>query len=98
MNAKHTPGPWRADAWNFHSRTTVRAGDETIAECHGHGRDRHQCEADARVIAAAPLMLEALEAQESLSQVGLLNAAPGQIQRAVELRRIAIAAATGEAA
>ena len=93
MNAKHTPGPWRADAWNFHSRTTVRAGDETIAECHGHGRDRHQCEADARVIAAAPDLLEALE--DALDLIESISPVEGDTVRKA---RAAIAAATGEAA
>lgn len=110
MNAKHTPGPWH---WphNGNSLRPVNPDPERSAVseilfadggCGFLGRSNSdtlaELEADRRLIAAAPLMLEALEAQESLSQVGLLNAAPGQIQRVAELRRIAIAAATGEAA
>ncbi len=58
--AKHTPGPWQAVAWMCHAPTTVRAGNVTIAECGGQGRLVVDCEADARLIAAAPELLEQL--------------------------------------
>lgn len=97
MSTKHTHGPWRAEAWNFHSRTTVRAGDETIAECHGHGRDRRQCETDARLIAAAPALLAALIDVTYRLDVFTPSACLNT-RNALEAARAAIAAATGEAA
>lgn len=57
MNAKHTPGPWRAEEWRCHAATTVLVDDDTcltgkrvIAEC--------ETEEDAHLIAAAPELLD----------------------------------------
>lgn len=58
--AVHTPGQWQAVEWSCHRRTTVVVDDEdavtgkrVIAEC--------ETEADARVIAAAPALLKAMQ-------------------------------------
>lgn len=68
--AAHTPGPWRAAEWSCHAPTTIVASGRTIlpngtliiAECGGQGRDTDETlMADARLIAASPEMLEALE-------------------------------------
>ena len=58
MNAKHTPGPWIAE-----DDQSIYAADgdgrRLIAECHaGHKEERA---ANARLIAAAPDLLAALE-------------------------------------
>lgn len=57
---KHTPGPWQVDK----TYGLIMAGNEIeIAACHaGRGAD---AEANARLIAAAPEMLDALEKIES---------------------------------
>ena len=61
MTTKHTPGPWR-----FVTRATVHMSEHNIAEvgtwkvCAKQGAVTTS--ADARLIAAAPDLLEALEA------------------------------------
>jgi len=50
---KHTPGPWSYDSLD---RVVIRAGIEDIAHM-----DRSASDDDARLIAAAPELLEALE-------------------------------------
>lgn len=67
MNAKYTPGPWAIDpddrpgmGWNNH---IVRLADPNIAICfmsHSGRKDNSQCEANARLIAKAPELLECL--------------------------------------
>jgi predicted ATP-grasp superfamily ATP-dependent carboligase len=51
--SKHTPGPWSYDSLD---RVVIRAGIEDIAHM-----DKTASDADARLIAAAPEMLEELE-------------------------------------
>jgi hypothetical protein len=56
-NSKHTKGPWR------HDGTQVIANNRHLTRISRH-LDCHDCEfckADARLIASAPEMLEALE-------------------------------------
>lgn len=71
MKTKHTPGPWEITSYN--GKTEIKASGETqhmghrwtVAQVfgdtgeifHGHGSP----EANARLIAVAPEMLEALE-------------------------------------
>jgi hypothetical protein len=55
-NAKPTPGPWKIKKDRFSQ--SVWAGNERIAEMMGWGKNRRR--ANARLIAAAPAMLEAL--------------------------------------
>jgi hypothetical protein len=60
METKHTPGPWRYQENSDAYTHIVRAGtDDYICGC-GQGSDG-TCEANARLIAAAPELLEALE-------------------------------------
>lgn len=58
---KHTPGPWHVVGPN-NDRVAVRR-DLVIADCHLilGPMDRETREANARLIAAAPTMLAALE-------------------------------------
>jgi hypothetical protein len=60
-----TPGPWEAIEWSCHAATTVVTEHEghriLIAECSGGGRSAAESVVDARLIAAAPELLEALE-------------------------------------
>lgn len=66
---KHTPGPWTAvsDPLHFNSLTTIIAGNVSggIPQVRidvGGKSDIAELEANARLIAAAPNLLEALEA------------------------------------
>ena len=72
--SKHTPGPWRleADPAHFDSLTTVTGGQRMNANQHawpahpltvqvGGMAALHEMQANARLIAAAPELLEALK-------------------------------------
>lgn len=87
-NVKHTPGPW---AVSLGMRTIqVIAGSFRLAI----GIDK-EAEANARLIAAAPELLEALK-----GLCGLAELRPGHLQdykAAVADARAAIAKATGSA-
>ena len=109
-NAKHTPGPWtKADRlngpwWHISSDHTIGgnrclSGKQAIACVHGESKKgsaayAEMFEANARLIAAAPEMLDALKAYEAW--------ADKTICKDVELSgirkqiRAAIARATGE--
>ena len=64
---KHTPGPWKCSqhlghfSWSVHMDAGDRGRGSTIVDGVG-GIDREQRLANARLIAAAPDLLEALEA------------------------------------
>lgn len=63
---KHAPGPWRVSAGNL-VRVMARGSDRPICGVHRRGRysfDEVQAEtlANARLIAAAPELLAALQA------------------------------------
>lgn len=69
----HTLGPWQAVNWTCHAPTTIKAADGTVvADTSGFGRHTDDCIPDARLIAAAPEMLEALR----IAQKWLCNCAP----------------------
>ncbi len=74
MNAKHTPGPWIADGYNVR----VRNGRYVAYTGPSHTPDSEypkQCseedKANARLIAASPELLEALE--KAVSRQGFSN-------------------------
>ena len=57
MSAQHTPAPWEAKGdWVY-----ARNGMTPIADCDVGARARKEREADARLIAAAPVLLAALK-------------------------------------
>lgn len=95
MSEKHTPGPWKlAEAvkgrytkTNLRRIRSEREGTEHGAVCEVYGiKDGTEANANARLIAAAPEMLEALRvAEESVGDL-----------KALEIVRAAIAKATGE--
>ncbi|RWO20708.1 hypothetical protein [Mesorhizobium sp.] len=107
MNAsetKHTPGPWAIDPTYLSEVQTP--DDKTIASCwHAHAEGRtvsitgvlecslEESAANARLIAAAPDLLAALEAAEELYRKGLMAASNELIDRVRDLRRAAIAKA-----
>ena len=56
---KHTPGPWTADRQYIEKKMPPGSNRKIIAEVYWHVYDEY--EANARLIAAAPELLEALE-------------------------------------
>jgi hypothetical protein len=103
MNTKHTPGPW---AVGLYSWDNVKGAHGILAEgclipiCHSiMGGDLEESDANARLIAAAPDLLEALRKAEAwVSQYhGMVghNAASRQMSSVIFA---AIAKATGGAA
>jgi len=93
-NTQHTPGPWSYHYERTINRHIVRsgfAGERNICVTYGAGATSYECAANARLIAAAPELLEALE--------GLLNLEPPLLsakeKKAYAIARAAIAKATG---
>jgi len=95
MNTSHTPGPWFIEQRTYdngytHCRITASDG-------HGWAGNRYMSVSgcidkhDARLIAAAPELLEALEA--TLKLIELVMPVDGDVTRKA---RAAIAKATGE--
>ena len=89
---KHTPGPWTDNGDG-----TVKAADGTpITDCAYYLRADNSTTpiyANARLIAAAPAMLEALE--QSVRALDLAKE-HAQVRRAIEAAVAAIRAAKGE--
>lgn len=72
----HTPGPWHVrgfKVWEDLFRSNERRG--IVAEIAISWRDSEEAEANARLIAAAPDLLEALEALRGGFFASLLSAA-----------------------
>ena len=97
METKHTPGPWRIEEWEFKLRPNapmILAKQDAICEvmdlwCMNDRAEER--DANARLIAAAPDLYEALE----LARKSLRFAAPGQ-NRALAKIEAALAKARGE--
>jgi len=90
MSAKHTPGPWELIG---KQGTAVWAGDKIIAQMPRARIDHRQSRIDARLIAAAPELLEALRRIVDCFEIESGMVTDGHIQAACA----AIAKATGEA-
>ena len=60
MGVGHTPGPWIIDAHPVTQKRLVVGAGDWVAVCSERGEEEAQ--ANARLIAAAPELLEALEA------------------------------------
>lgn len=103
MQTQHTPGPWAAQIGARH--IDVEADDWIITETDTHKSDsppRAQCIANARLIAAAPELLEALKkVAQSLEWHahgccrGIDDGGPLPTNEAVELAKRTIAKAIG---
>jgi hypothetical protein len=101
----YTPGPWfhdgngnvwRRDPKDLYQNGGTVAGDKSLATIHKgwhhDGAEGYPVEANARLIAAAPELLEALkQAVTSMQDSGYQNS-----HVAVRAARAAIAKATGE--
>ena len=99
MNAKHTPGPWTA------RHTPSRVPSVPDLWCIDWSKDQEEVaeivhgEADARLIAAAPDLLEALEELRS-AIIDLDQDEDGSVnllENAIRKARLAIAKARGVA-
>ena len=102
MKTLHTPGPWFIERRTHDNETTYYW--VTASDGHGWSVDRYMSvsgcidEHDARLIAAAPELLEALkEAHNALELFASDESPSGQIAVAAVMQaRAAIAKATGE--
>lgn len=93
--SKHTPGPWHvSEEWDG---TSIKAGQfhvtHTIQWCgwHPEEEDKAVTQANARLIAAAPELLEALVDLERTAGLPAMMDDPVRVKA-----RAAIAKATGE--
>lgn len=100
--SKHTPGPWAysadfSDYDSIHTDFRLDAGDmEIIGGCGCCGSPTISSEADARLIAAAPEILKALEyAVEIYGRFGAVVNEPHNPGEWIEQARAAIAKAKG---
>jgi hypothetical protein len=94
----HTPGPWRTDRNDIHSGQI-----SVVHHCVGNdwvevwspdatAADEKEMEANARLIAAAPELLEALESMVEMVEMNGFGKA-----YAMDISRAAIAKAKGDA-
>ena len=95
MSAKHTPAPWRTGSGACHTVYghavgRPRTSDPVVANCYSTGDNSKEDAANARLIAAAPDLLEALKAllPEGWGKDDTMDHMPG-----VRLARLAIAKA-----
>lgn len=98
MDAKHTTGPWRVTIYGGFDAPRVWSDDGSIALIQHHESGPQEGEANARLIAAAPELLDALESFLRAPSVG--SGGPGSSTIVVQefnLRaaRAAIAKAKG---
>ena len=96
---KHTPGPWRftpRNNWNEWSKPIVQRGEQGGFCVEGLSTEAE--DADARLIAAAPELLEALQIgyAETMDYIDR-NKLGGENNHWLVLARAAIAKATGAA-
>lgn len=97
----YTKGPWEIDDWNgdrlVRSYTNVNKNDELIAEIFGLKKQRL---ANAKLIAAAPELLEALQIllkeQPKASSISNGEVDPMSYSMAIKIAKQAIAKATGK--
>jgi hypothetical protein len=101
--AGHTAGPWRLQILGQQEADLINRGT-FMGLSGGSGApttldaaDAEEWEANARLIAAAPELLAALEKAEELYHLGIINAPDGLFDEVQSLRRAAIAKATGAA-
>lgn len=62
MTTKHTQGPWEASGRYVRTPLTEEGGGWMIADCRDVSLPSDEVRANARLISAAPELLEALEA------------------------------------
>lgn len=90
---KHTPGPWQANKWA--PGYSISAPDSQYTVCNLS--DCNNAEANARLIAAAPDMLEACQQIINDSDMDAIHGAGRSVTHdAIDKVRAAIAKARGE--
>lgn len=89
MNAQHTPGPWEAGQYGNSFIVTAKGGMYDVAVVRNIGNEDNA--ANARLIAAAPDLLEALR---QLRDAFIVTSVEMQAD-AMRAARAAIAKATG---
>lgn len=68
-NVKPTPGPWaaeKAETWQKRIRVNAHDGLDEVAGVYSDDIDFDEAKANARLIAAAPELLEALQAADRI--------------------------------
>lgn len=100
MSAQHTPGPWLCtkakhgvDAGHYVIATVADDRGDRCLIIHAEVGDDGQGDANARLIAAAPALLEALEA---LLGMDVAYQRGRRVEAAVAVGRAAISKAKGE--
>ena len=90
----HTPGPWRTEGVTGKGAWIGRSETEWAALALGS--DHENARANARLIAAAPLMLAALQEIEEFldNQADVDDGRPNDAMRLLVELRVALAAAT----
>jgi hypothetical protein len=102
METKHTPGPWEWVGRDLEQKggeykTVIGSEVSCGTFCYGGSVDMTVSEADARLIAAAPELLEALILLEhEMVESGNAQSRDYGWKPAIEKTRAAIAKATGE--
>ena len=102
MKTKHTPGPWKAvngdnDLSGYFIRI-LSISDAEIAPARAYGDNKEQRQANARLIAAAPELLAALQLVENCNNYTSDGCPVSyELQAALTEVRAAIRKATGEA-
>lgn len=104
MTTKHTPGPWHVDTED--QDADIHSGFGMVAKTMGHGNAQDgEGTANARLIAAAPELLEAAMEMamllENALRIGVINEnliIAESIRSVLPIHRAAIAKATGSAA
>jgi hypothetical protein len=93
--ARHTPGPWVPGIKDGNVEPVV-SGGVSIAEMIPTDCTEEEFEANCSLVYAAPLMLEALEAQEWAEYDPEASRRKGYFDRARALRKAALATARGQ--
>ena len=101
METKHTPGPWTLGKGKVTIRETRETGSKGfIARCHMPGewryRSEEESEANARLIAAAPELMEALDTLTLVVGMTPIKGNLEALQEAQDMARAAIKKATGQ--
>lgn len=103
-DTKHTPGPWKYSAdfsenGDRYTDFSIYAGDmNVIGACGSCGLPTICSEANARLIAAAPELLEALSSLTAVLGLKPKELSLQALQEAYDIARAAIAKAQGEQA
>lgn len=92
----HTPGPWRYKPGDKYAHVVGGNPEIGIADCAQDRPDSPEWQANARLIAAAPQLLEALRDMKAKLEHAALRNDRQYIRDMIDACDAAIAAATGE--